>query len=577
MDLARIYLSIIIPRSGYEEQVNQLNGEILKIIQDSEAGRVPGIPPGCLWGVDHFGSFDPNTMLGPDGVHPNDTGYAWMGQVYFQALRHLPMFMVRISAESQSGVADQPLVDPVVVQVNDDYGFGVAGVPVTFQVTQGDAAVMGDETVPTDTMGQARAWIRLGSLSPAVVAATAENLIDGEVLFTRTVRQGAVIGGRVVYSSSGIPVSRVVIRDAENGTVEDTTDAAGFFQTRPIALGRDLTLKAWKEPWEDVADSVILSFDAALAARAVVGAENLSTWQRRAADVDGDGKIRMADAAFIARRAVGMLLPERNHVGEWVFYPDSLYYPSLDQDQPGQSLTGYIRGDVDASWGGAGQVVSWEAAGAAARVEEKGDLTVLILENRGGSSLAWDFVCEFDAGVLELLSVWTLHGSGDCHLIWREEVPGRIRAGLYSVSPMKPGSAAAGLRFRRTDGRESAVIVRELYVNGVSQAPLTIHMPGRETAHPPGEWALMPNYPNPFNGETRIGYRVPESGDVRLVILDLRGREVAVLKAGYHTAGTYQAVWNGKDSRGEDLASGSYFCRMRAGTFSRTRKIQLLR
>jgi flagellar hook assembly protein FlgD len=70
---------------------------------------------------------------------------------------------------------------------------------------------------------------------------------------------------------------------------------------------------------------------------------------------------------------------------------------------------------------------------------------------------------------------------------------------------------------------------------------------------------------------------VPESGDVRLVILDLRGREVAVLKAGYHTAGTYQAVWNGKDSRGEDLASGSYFCRMRAGTFSRTRKIQLLR
>ena len=576
-DLERVYLSTIIPRTGYVNQVDQLNGEILNMVEDSEAGRIPGIPPGSLFLVDQFGGFDTITMMGPDGVHPNDTGYAWMGQVYFQALRLLPMFMIRISAESRSGVADQPVVDPLVVQVNDDYGTGVAGVLVTFRVIQGDAVVLGNETVPTDSSGQASGWIRLGSLGPVVVEASAQNLIEGEILFTATIREGAIVRGRVIYSSNGIPVSRVKISDAGYNMVEDTTDAAGFFQTPPFDLGRDLVLKAWKEPWEDVTDSVISSFDAALAARAVVGIENLNAWQRRAADVDGDGKLRMVDAAFIARRAVGVPLPERILVGEWLFYPDSLYYPVLDRDQSDQLLTGTIRGDVDASWGGTGQMVSWEAAGAEARIEPEGEEAVLILESRGGSSLAWDFVCEFDTGELDPVSVKAFHGSGECHLIWREEVPGRIRVGLYSLLPIKPGTAVARLRFRRLSGRSSDIVLGKLYIDGISRKTLTVQMPAGEVSRLPGEWALMPNFPNPFNGETRFTYQVPESRNVHLVILDLRGREVTVLKSGYHAAGTYQAVWNGKDSRGRDMASGGYFCRMRAGNISRTQKIQLLR
>jgi outer membrane protein assembly factor BamB len=85
------------------------------------------------------------------------------------------------------------------------------------------------------------------------------------------------------------------------------------------------------------------------------------------------------------------------------------------------------------------------------------------------------------------------------------------------------------------------------------------------------------NYPNPFNPATVISFTLPLAAKVDLRVYDVGGRLVSVLADGTMTGGTHEVAWNGKDSRGRQLASGIYFYRLRSGETEITRKMILLR
>jgi hypothetical protein len=89
--------------------------------------------------------------------------------------------------------------------------------------------------------------------------------------------------------------------------------------------------------------------------------------------------------------------------------------------------------------------------------------------------------------------------------------------------------------------------------------------------------ALEQNYPNPFNGTTSISYSIGERCDVEIAIYDPAGRSIATLERTVRTPGRYSVLWNGTDHAGRGVASGVYFCRIKAGKFSQTRKILYLR
>ena len=94
----------------------------------------------------------------------------------------------------------------------------------------------------------------------------------------------------------------------------------------------------------------------------------------------------------------------------------------------------------------------------------------------------------------------------------------------------------------------------------------------------PGETALLSNYPNPFNPETWIPYQLAVPAEVVLTIYDTNGQTVRRLEMGRQAAGTYQnrsraAYWDGRNGRGESVASGLYFYTLRAGEFTATRKM----
>ena len=98
----------------------------------------------------------------------------------------------------------------------------------------------------------------------------------------------------------------------------------------------------------------------------------------------------------------------------------------------------------------------------------------------------------------------------------------------------------------------------------------------------PHETELLPNYPNPFNPETWIPYRLARAADVTLTIYDTKGVLVRRFDLGYQAAGYYtdraKAVyWNGRNASGEPIASGNYFYQLEAGAFSATRKLVILK
>ena len=94
----------------------------------------------------------------------------------------------------------------------------------------------------------------------------------------------------------------------------------------------------------------------------------------------------------------------------------------------------------------------------------------------------------------------------------------------------------------------------------------------------PATTALLSNYPNPFNPETWIPYQLSKPADVTLTIYNVRGVVVRQLALGYRAAGVYYsrtraAHWDGKNNLGEKVAAGLYFCTLRAGDFTATRKM----
>ncbi|MBM3239173.1 T9SS type A sorting domain-containing protein [Candidatus Poribacteria bacterium] len=98
----------------------------------------------------------------------------------------------------------------------------------------------------------------------------------------------------------------------------------------------------------------------------------------------------------------------------------------------------------------------------------------------------------------------------------------------------------------------------------------------------PSKTELLPNYPNPFNPETWIPYRLSDEADVTVYIYDSRGQLVRSFFLGTNPAGTYldrgKAVyWDGKNNAGERVASGVYFYQLKAGRFSDTRKLAVMK
>ena len=128
----------------------------------------------------------------------------------------------------------------------------------------------------------------------------------------------------------------------------------------------------------------------------------------------------------------------------------------------------------------------------------------------------------------------------------------------------------------------------------------TTSVPWKESERPE-KITLFQNYPNPFNPITRIQYMVrgrdskaavgrlvlSEVEGLRstdgsplpttLIIYNILGQKIRTLVDEPQKPGIYEVIWDGKDDRGNDVASGIYFCKLMVESFQKTQKMVLLK
>ena len=95
---------------------------------------------------------------------------------------------------------------------------------------------------------------------------------------------------------------------------------------------------------------------------------------------------------------------------------------------------------------------------------------------------------------------------------------------------------------------------------------------GNNNNEVPHNYSLSQNYPNPFNPTTEIKFDLPVSGSVKLTVFDINGKEVTTLLNEQKQAGSYSVSFDASH-----FASGVYFYKLTAGSFTDTKKMALVK
>jgi hypothetical protein len=145
---------------------------------------------------------------------------------------------------------------------------------------------------------------------------------------------------------------------------------------------------------------------------------------------------------------------------------------------------------------------------------------------------------------------------------------------LNNVFELTPGVAAT-VRFAvyahdGTDSVKAAGDDRVVYIN-------RYEFLSTEGESIPTEFALHDNYPNPFNPSTTINYDVAMSGDVSLIIYNMRGQEINRLASGYHSSNSHKVTWDGTDINGIEMPAGMYIYKLVAEGFSESNKMLFIK
>ena len=172
-------------------------------------------------------------------------------------------------------------------------------------------------------------------------------------------------------------------------------------------------------------------------------------------------------------------------------------------------------------------------------------------------------VVELEWSVPLDISVWNLYRAGS------DDAFELIGGGLFAEG--------GRLRFEDRTAEEGVAYRYRLEADGRDDLSMT----SEEIMLPVGRVRLYQNHPNPFNPSTTIPFTIPgglsSRHTVHLAVYDVSGALVRTLASGAFAGGRHEARWDGRNERGEQVASGIYFARLAAGGTNATRKLILLR
>jgi len=536
--LQTIFICKIIPKSWRHAQgIQEFNAEVGRFVEDVHQGRVPKIPPGIVKLVDQYSTFDPKTMLDSDGTHPNKAGYRHMSIVFANAFKTLPLYLKQVAGDNQTALPNTVLSQPLSVRITNGYDENSPYVPVRFQVIRGDAQLLSPALMETDTSGMASVEVQLGYSQETQIRVTASGLIDSTTVFSLKTRKHLQAEGQVTYYNGLQPVPSVDLMWQEKVIKMGSTDDAGIFQLDSLPKQEPVTLKPQKQPISYTFGSTILSYDAALIARHVVGLDSLSDRQKDAADVDKDSTITMLDAVHVARYAVG---------SGWSDEQETMNKANDIQLQMFQI--------------------------------QRSDTIIVKMQIHGLDLLSCDLELEFLRNKMVFLRALKTETSQRFNLSRTMVSKGIIRIGLFGPSPVPESADFLEIQFiQKEAGENLSLLIKKAIVNNIHLHPSAITTRTTGGGLVPQKMALGSNYPNPFNSETVIPFHLPNRTKIELNVYNIVGEKVRQLANSFFGPGNHHVRWDGCDGKGRSLPSGIYFARLAGQGKYHVQKIELIR
>ena len=514
----------------------------------------------------------------------------------------LPHSMVKTSGDNQQGPTSATLEDPLIVEVRDATNRGLEGVDVKFAVTAGDGS-LSETSVTTGPNGQAESWFTLGRQPGThTVQASVEGLAQTAV-FNATI-ESMVFDFSVSAGTSFIHVPlKVTEVDGAAQTIESISDlynALGGASTVNFLLTYDSATQGWL--------SYFGTFDTGRSADRV-----LTDDTGILAGMRVPVSVRLRGIALGANRSSSIILNQGlNLVGlplrdsRVTRVSDLLALEGIGGNVPVIILTdnGEFKivgqeddpGDIEIT-GGQSFILTAQRS-----------VTVAISgegwTNTSGTTAAPPVTLK-DIEVGDTTPVLGLRGA-----IVDEGIGLKAEGFRITVKNLSTDRAVTTVTTPDEAGYRSTVVDIEtgraatvgdiLEISARSPNPFVgveplrytitaedversqIQLPILVAYEIPAETELLSNYPNPFNPETWIPYRLAEDAFVVLTIYDGSGQVVRTLDMGYQVAAVYESrskavYWDGRNRFGEPVASGVYFYHLSAGDYSATRKMVILK
>jgi hypothetical protein len=158
----------------------------------------------------------------------------------------------------------------------------------------------------------------------------------------------------------------------------------------------------------------------------------------------------------------------------------------------------------------------------------------------------------------------------------RNEATGWTHYTIISQAPSE-GADGMSMRARFNPDAMGKAWYDDFNIQEVNVLVTNLERPVNRLAITPIEYELYNNYPNPFNPETIIEYRVSKTGRVHLAVFNVLGQKVRTLVDQDQFRGTHRVMWDGKDDSGNRLASGMYFYQLKGENALITKKMTLIK
>ena len=541
-------------------------------------------------------------------------------EVFFDS--RTPHRIRTVSGDNQKGLPSAVLEQPLVVEVQDERGVAFEGVPVTFTVTSGGGTLSATSTA-TNTNGRAESTLTLGSTAGKnSVRISVEGISQLETFTAVGIRPQFDLSLPAGISLIHIPIRATAVDDAPL-TIEsmsDLYDALGGAEKVNFLVTRDAALQRW---------------------RVYFGSQNRGTSGDQALTDDLGIIAAMKDAVTI--RLAGDSLGRNGNSTITLHRGTNLVGVPLRDSRIMRvsdllSLEG-IRGNVPSIFVSAqGKFVEVRRAADDGNISITGGQS-FVLEARDAATVAisgnaWyntsgttaapsvavtgieagdvTLVLAFSGSIVDEVRVWSGRGrdapptgsgfrvtvknlstskavtavTGDEHLSLPDKVK-LIGVGYQlAVVDMESGRAAQVGDVLEVSAKTSNPLIRvrslRYTVTAADVRNSRILLPELVAYEIPTETALLPNYPNPFNPETWIPYRLAEDADVTLTIYDTKGVTVRRLDLGHQLAGYYAdrgkaAYWDGRNDQGESVASGLYFYQLGTPSFRQLRRMVIIK